>query len=274
MLASRTIATPLKLPRLLPDLRRCRGAGHRQRWRGRGAVRIAGAGQAHPATSISSAATDVSGFRTRAMRAQRAFAQGRIRPDQVDNSGESTIPSRFTLCVLLEEIGFSLRGKAARRSARRALRNADGGPAAESAWRAALLRPFRGRGGIRRIPPRSRVRSVASRVTRQLAGNPRGFVHARWRLCSRPTSVWSCRENENGPRQGSSYSRRLPQGRSCVFSMFGMRGTGSVTRAISARAAAPRNLSNACRAGGARCRRSHHTWTHIAPDRQYRARVP
>ncbi len=109
VLESRPIATPLKLLDCCPisDGAVALVIGRES---GEGGVRISGAGQAHQHQHIS-AAMDVSDYGARNA-AQRAFAQAGITPDRVDLLG---IYDSFTitLCVLLEEIGFSDRGTAA-----------------------------------------------------------------------------------------------------------------------------------------------------------------
>jgi acetyl-CoA C-acetyltransferase len=172
VLASRTIATPLKLLDCCPisDGAVALVIGKEA---GEGAVRIAGAGQAHQHQHIS-AATDVSDYGARNA-AQRAFAQAGMKPDQMDILG---IYDSFTitLCVLLEEIGFSGRGKAAA-DLRSGLYGRDGG---------LPLNPHGGllsfghsgvAGGLAHIAEIGRQLGGKA-GDRQLPGKTRGFVHA------------------------------------------------------------------------------------------------
>jgi acetyl-CoA acetyltransferase len=172
VLASRTIATPLKLLDCCPisDGAVALVIGKAA---GEGAVRIAGAGQAHQHQHIS-AATDVSDYGARNA-AQRAFAQAGMKPDQMDILG---IYDSFTitLCVLLEEIGFSHRGKAAA-DLRAGLYGREG---------SLPLNPHGGllsfghsgvAGGLAHIA--EIARQLGGKAgDRQLAGKSRGFVHA------------------------------------------------------------------------------------------------
>ena len=172
VLASRTIATPLKLLDCCPisDGAVALVIGKEA---GEGTVRIAGAGQAHQHQHIS-AARDVSDYGARNA-AQRAFAQAGMKPDQMDILG---IYDSFTitLCVLLEEIGFSGRGKAAA-DLRSGLYGRDGG---------LPLNPHGGllsfghsgvAGGLAHIAEIGR--QIGDKAgDRQLAGKSRGFVHA------------------------------------------------------------------------------------------------
>lgn len=172
VLESRAIAAPLKLLDCCPisDGAVALVIGNIA---GEGAVRLSGAGQAHQHQHIS-AATDVSDYGARNA-AQRAFAQAGMRPDQVDILG---IYDSFTitLCILLEEIGFSQRGRAAA-DLRSGLYQRDGG---------LPLNPHGGllsfghsgvAGGLAHIA--EIARQLAGKAgDRQLAGKSCGFVHA------------------------------------------------------------------------------------------------
>ena len=142
VMASRSIATPLKLLDCCPVSDG--GAAFiisRERVNDFG-IRIMGAGQAHRHQHVTMAGRRRALWRVGRLRA----GDGRVRRRGLKDIDYVAIYDSFTitLAILLEEIGIARRGEAALDGEKRRVRR-EGETAAEHPWRAALLRALRHR---------------------------------------------------------------------------------------------------------------------------------
>ena len=181
VLASKPIATPLKLLDCCPISDGACALVVSAEPRRTPRVAILGAGQAHRHQHLTAIA-DTANFGARDA-AHRAFEESGLGPADIDYLA---IYDSFTitLAILLEETGFAPRGGCGRAGTRRRLR-AGRTAAAEHARRAAVVRPFRRR---RRDEPRRRSLPAALRTSGRTAGPRR----ARAPSCT-PTAACSRR---------------------------------------------------------------------------------